>query len=108
MRYWDDLREPNSNYVQCPFGILQSDISHAALRAYMVLWHDAFTNQRWFKGTMYAEMSYREIGHNLGCSIEWARQVVKELLDHKFVERLSQRGRKNRYRFIKQRFWEVT
>jgi len=106
MRYWDDLREPNSNYVQCPFGILQSDISHAALRAYMVLWHDAFTNQRWFKGTMYSEMSYKELGNKIGCTMRHAKRLINELLQANFIERLSSKGRKNKYRFIKQRFWK--
>ncbi len=106
MRYWDDLREPTANFVQMPFQILESSISAEAKVLYMYLWKDAFTNRRWTKGNMYAQMSYKDMAKLLGCSERWAITLTKEMIDAKFIEK-RRSGRSNKYFFIKGRYWKL-
>lgn len=105
MRYWDDLREPTSNFVQCPFELLDANISDKAKLLYLHLWKDAFTNQRWNNGIMYSDMSYEQMGRKLKCNRNYAAEYAKELMQHKYIEK--KRGKsKNKWLFIKKRYWK--
>lgn len=106
MRKWDDLREPRGKFAQCPVELLQSGVSDKVLRLYLLLWWEAFSNPKWDKGSMYAEMSYKQIGKLLHCNRNYAVKYINELISYKLITK-TRSQKSNKYFFTLRGGWEI-
>lgn len=99
MRLKRDLTTREPAFAQCPIPVLCSPVSDKALRLYLILWWDAFSNRKYDdKGYPYAVMSYDEMAKILRCNRKKAIQCINELILAKFVKKKNTRT-SNRYYF---------
>jgi hypothetical protein len=106
MRKWDDLRESRGKFAQCPVELLQSGISDKLLRLYLLLWWEAFSNPKWNNGSMYAEMTYKQISKRLNCNKNYAVKYINELIERKLIIKVRSQNI-NRYYFTLRGGWEI-